>query len=89
MKPESHKSAKVQAPVAGYACWRRPKTEPLWLQFGSAPTAVPTREAVAGLYSLMPHWATDLSISRHTYNARTETVAEKPNFRDAWRHGQH
>lgn len=51
--------------------------------------AVPTREAVAGLYGLVPHWAKDLTIGRHTYNARTETVAEKPSFRDAWRHGQH
>lgn len=51
--------------------------------------AVPAREAVAGLYGLVPHWAKDLTIGRHTYNARTETVAEKPSFRDAWRHGQH
>ena len=51
--------------------------------------AVPARDAVAGLYGLVPHWAKDLTIGRHTYNARTETVAEKPSFRDAWRHGQH
>lgn len=51
--------------------------------------AVPAREAVAGLYGLVPHWAKDLTSGRHTYNARTETVAEKPSFRDAWRHGQH
>lgn len=51
--------------------------------------AVPAREAVTGLYGLVPHWAKDLTIGRHTYNARTETVAEKPSFRDAWRHGQH
>lgn len=51
--------------------------------------AVPAREAVAGLYGLVPHWAKDLTIGRHTYNARTATVAEKPSFRDAWRHGQH
>lgn len=51
--------------------------------------AVPAREAAAGLYGLVPHWSKDLTIGRHTYNARTETVAEKPSFRDAWRHGQH
>ena len=35
--------------------------------------AVPAREAVAGLYGLVPHWAKDLTIGRHTYNARTAT----------------
>lgn len=50
---------------------------------------MPAREAVAGLYGLVPHWAADLTIGRHTYNARTETVAEKPSFWDAWGHGQH
>ena len=47
------------------------------------------REAVSGLFGLVPHWATDTKITRHTYNARTETVAEKPSFRDAWRKAQH
>lgn len=51
--------------------------------------AVPAREAVAGRFGLVPHWAAELNIGRRTYNARTETVAEKPSFRDAWRHGQH
>lgn len=50
--------------------------------------AVPEREALPGQFGLIPHWATDLSIARHTYNARSETVASKPSFRDAWRHGQ-
>lgn len=51
--------------------------------------AVPAKEAVARLYGLVPRWAKDLTIGRYTYNARTETVAEKPSFRDAWRRGQH
>jgi putative SOS response-associated peptidase YedK len=50
--------------------------------------AVPEREAVAGQFGLLPHWATDPAIARHTFNARSETVAVKPSFRDAWRHGQ-
>lgn len=37
----------------------------------------------------MPHWATDLKICRSTFNARSETVAEKPSFREAWKKGQH
>lgn len=51
--------------------------------------AVPAREAVTGLFGLVPHWAEDTQIARHTYNARSETVAVKPSFRDAWRKGQH
>lgn len=51
--------------------------------------AVPAREAIAGLFGLIPHWAGELTFGRRTYNARSETVAEKPSFRDAWRNGQH
>jgi putative SOS response-associated peptidase YedK len=51
--------------------------------------AVPPREALAGLFGLVPHWSHDTRITKHTYNARTETVAVKPSFRDAWRKGQH
>lgn len=41
----------------------------------------------AGLarFGLIPAWSKDDKISRHTYNARTETVAEKPSYRSAWR----
>jgi len=49
--------------------------------------AVPPREALAGMFGLVPHWSQDTKISKHTYNARSETVAEKPSFRDAWRKG--
>jgi len=51
--------------------------------------AVPDREALAGLFGLIPHWATDANIGRQTYNARSETVAQKPSFRDAWKQAQH
>ena len=50
--------------------------------------AVSGREALAGSFGLIPHWATDPKIARNTYNARAETVAEKPSFRDAWRLGR-
>lgn len=55
----------------------------------SGDEAVPAREAVAGLFGLVPHWSKDATIGRHTYNARSETVATKPSFRDAWRLGRH
>ena len=51
--------------------------------------AVPKREAVSGLFGLIPHWATDDLIGRKTYNARSETVASKPSYRDAWKNAQH
>lgn len=40
--------------------------------------------ADVGCFGLIPHWATDKSIARSTYNARSETVASKPSFRQAW-----
>lgn len=50
--------------------------------------ALPQRELVAALFGLIPHWAKDTRIARSTYNARSETVAAKPSFRDAWRRQQ-
>ena len=51
--------------------------------------AVPPRQALLGSFGLIPHWSKDDKIARHTYNARSETVADKPSFRDAWRRAQH
>src|ERR671923_34957 len=36
-------------------------------------------------WGLVPHWAKDLSISSSCINAKAETVAEKPAFRDAFK----
>jgi putative SOS response-associated peptidase YedK len=46
------------------------------------------RECLLAGFGLIPPWAKDAKISRSTYNARSETVAEKPSFRNAWRRGQ-
>lgn len=43
------------------------------------------REAVFLRWGLIPHWAKDPSIGNRMINARAETVAEKPSFRDAFR----
>ena len=51
--------------------------------------AVPKREVLIGAFGLIPHWAKKKTHARFTYNARIETVHEKPSFRDAWRKGQH
>jgi putative SOS response-associated peptidase YedK len=37
-------------------------------------------------FGLVPHWATDKKkFGLRTYNARSETVAEKPSYRTAWK----
>ncbi|MBC7446284.1 MAG: SOS response-associated peptidase [Polaromonas sp.] len=49
--------------------------------------AVPDREALTGVFGLIPVWAKDDKFARRTYNARSETAATLPSFRDAWRRG--
>ena len=39
-------------------------------------------------FGLIPSWSKDRTIGRRTYNARSETVAEKPSYRTAWRQRQ-
>jgi len=39
-------------------------------------------------FGLVPHWAKSIAVSKQTYNARAETVAEKPSFRTPWRRRQ-
>ncbi|WPB56627.1 SOS response-associated peptidase [Xylophilus sp. GOD-11R] len=51
--------------------------------------AVPALQVDLGNFGLVPAWAKDETLSRRTYNARSETVAQKPAFRDAWRRAQH
>jgi len=44
------------------------------------------RRLVRLRWGLIPHWARDPAIGARLINARAETVAEKPSFRDAFRH---
>lgn len=46
------------------------------------------RQAVDGHFGLLPHFAKELTYGRRTYNARSETVATLPSFREAWKRGQ-
>ena len=68
-----------------------------WLTFESAYNIAPTQEVLTVVgaetrrggfmrWGLVPWWAKDLSIGSRLINARAETVAERPAFRDALRH---
>jgi putative SOS response-associated peptidase YedK len=41
-------------------------------------------KADLGVFGLLPAWAKDRAFGKRTYNARTETMAEKPSYRSAW-----
>lgn len=45
-------------------------------------------EYVDATFGLIPPWSKDGRNYRSTYNARSETVVEKPSFRNAWRRRQ-
>lgn len=49
---------------------------------------VELRELLVGRYGLLPEWSKDLAFGRKTYNCRSETAAEKPSFREAWKKGR-
>ena len=44
-------------------------------------------EIAPAMFGMVPHWA-EHKLARQTYNARTETVAIKPSFRNAWKRKQ-
>jgi putative SOS response-associated peptidase YedK len=48
-------------------------------------------KASLGRFGLVPWWTKPDGVkaaSRHTYNARSETVAQKPSYRDPWKRRQ-
>lgn len=65
-----------------------------WLEFESSYNVAPTQDVLtvvggenrrAGFmrWGLIPHWAKDMKIGSRMINARAETVAEKPAYRDS------
>jgi len=45
-----------------------------------------TQRSAIGMarFGLLPSWAKDEGFGRKTYNARVETVSEKPSYKNAW-----
>lgn len=50
-------------------------------QPGAGDSPLEWREAMFGM---VPFWSKDLKIARQTYNARSETVAERSSYRGPW-----
>lgn len=49
-----------------------------------------SRAAQLGRFGMVAPWVKDIKKQvRSTYNARSETVSEKPSYRNAWNKGQH
>ncbi len=46
-------------------------------------------EVLPGIFGLIPEWTKDIGISRHTFNAPVETVAQSPSYRGAWMQARH
>lgn len=73
------------------ASGRPPSHAPSW-NVAPTQTAMVVRGSARGerelallRWGLVPKWARDLAFGNRTINARGETVADKPAFRDAWR----
>lgn len=46
------------------------------------------RRVETGQFGMLPHFTREVAYGRKTYNARSETVASKASFRDAWKRSQ-
>jgi putative SOS response-associated peptidase YedK len=67
------------------ASWNIPPTADMLV---ATYTADGRRISESMRWGLIPWWAKDIKAGLSTFNARAETVATKPAFRDAWRKGQ-
>ncbi len=58
-------------------------------EFDSGDEAVAAMEAVAANFGLLPGFAKEIKYGLHTYNARSETVAQFASFKHAWAKARH
>lgn len=76
------------APTQPIACVRQTvasDTEPSTPGKPPVPGGQSTRELVEMRWGLIPHWAKDAAIGNRMINARSESVADKPAYRGAFR----
>lgn len=59
------------------------------LRLGRNGAGASTFTGALAKFGLLPHWAKDEKLARSTFNARSETAAQKPSFRAAWAKAQH
>lgn len=52
----------------------------------ATPDSVPQRSLRTARWGLLPRWAQDPALGNRAFNARSETAASKPTFREAYRH---
>jgi putative SOS response-associated peptidase YedK len=46
-------------------------------------------EIVPGIFGLIPDWTQDIGISKHTFNAPSETAFQSPSYKNAWSQARH
>ncbi|MEB3210338.1 MAG: SOS response-associated peptidase [Leptolyngbyaceae bacterium] len=63
-----------------------PPSQPLLIVCPVGKEADHERRLLLASWGLLPHWAKDMSIAFKTFNARSETVTEKPSFRGAFKY---
>jgi putative SOS response-associated peptidase YedK len=87
--PASKKSLKEHFQVTPPDNDFKPETYPGYLSpvIRLDPDHPQQTECVPACFGMVPAWA-DLKLAKHTYNARSETVASKPTFRNAYKKRQ-
>ncbi|HEY0846580.1 MAG TPA: SOS response-associated peptidase family protein [Noviherbaspirillum sp.] len=77
----------VAAPDADYKAEAFPGSMAPMIRLPRTDAVPGDRACALGMFGMVPHWA-EPKLARQTYNARTETVATKPSFRQAWKKRQ-
>lgn len=77
----------VAAPDSDYKAESFPGYMAPMIRLPNSDAVAGDRACTLGMFGMVPRWA-DTKLARHTYNARSETVASKPSFRSAYKRGQ-